>query len=193
MRKGANWAIVIGAAVVAGLGLLCIFAGLIALTGGFGWFTVSRGGPEAGRGFALRGSSLQAEPSGERPKGYSSNGELIYFTGTNEQGQRIPFNGGPMWLFMHGGSCASCHGPDGRGGALVMMGTKIPGNIRYHHLIEEEHEEGEEHPPYTDELIKRAITEGLKPAGEPLDWTMPRWRMSEEDLGDLLEFLKTLD
>lgn len=174
MRKGANWAIIIGAAVVAGLGLLCIFSSLIDLTGGFGWFTASRGGPEVGRG-------------------YSSNGELIYFTGTNEQGQRIPFRGGPMWLFMHGGSCAGCHGPDGRGGAPVMMGTKIPGDISYHHLIEEEHEEGEEHPPYTDELIKRAITEGLNPAGEPLDWTMPRWRMSEKDLGDLLEFLKTLD
>jgi hypothetical protein len=71
------------------------------------------------------------------------------------------------------------------------MGTEIPGDIRYHHLIEEEHEE--EHPPYTDELIKRAITEGLNPAGEPLDRTMPRWRMSEEDLDDLVEFLKTLD
>jgi hypothetical protein len=74
-----------------------------------------------------------------------------------------------------------------------MMGTEIPGDIRYHHLTEEEHEEGEEHPPYTDELIKRAITEGLNPAGEPLDRTMPRWQMSEKDLDDLLEFLKTLD
>lgn len=44
-----------------------------------------------------------------------------------------------------------------------------------------------------NELIKRAITEGLNPAGEPLDRTMPRWQMSEEDLDDLLEFLKTLD
>ena len=172
MRKGGNWVIFTGAAVVVGLALLCVLVGLMALTGGFGWFTVSRGGPEAGRD-------------------YSSNGELIYFTGTNEQGERIPFSDGPMWLFMHGGGCAGCHGPDGRGGAPVMMGTEIPGDIRYHHLIEEEHEE--EHPPYTDELIKRAITEGLNPAGEPLDRTMPRWRMSEEDLDDLVEFLKTLD
>jgi cytochrome c oxidase subunit 2 len=75
-----------------------------------------------------------------------------------------------------------------------MMLTEIPPDIRYHHLIEEEeHGEGEEHPPYTDELIKRAITEGLDPAGEPLDLTMPRWQMSERDLDDLLGFLKTLD
>lgn len=75
-----------------------------------------------------------------------------------------------------------------------MMGTEVPGDIRYRHLIEEEeHEEGEEHPPYTDELIKRAITLGVNPAGEPLDLTMPRWRLSDQDLDDLLEFLKTLD
>ena len=32
-----------------------------------------------------------------------------------------------------------------------------------------EHEEGEEHPPYTDETIKRAITQGVEPDGEPLE------------------------
>jgi cytochrome c oxidase subunit 2 len=87
--------------------------------------------------------------------------------------------------------CASCHGPNGRGGAPVMMGTEIPPDIRYHHLIEEEHEAGEAHPPYTDETIKRAITEGVEPDGEPMDLTMPRWQMSERDFDDLLEFLKT--
>jgi len=64
-------------------------------------------------------------------------------------------------------------------------------------LTSEEHgeggEEGMEHEPYTDEDIKRAITEGIEPDGEPLDWPMPRWTMSDEDLDDLIEFLKTLD
>lgn len=32
-----------------------------------------------------------------------------------------------------------------------------------------EHGEGEEHPPYTDETIKRAITQGVEPDGEPLE------------------------
>ena len=70
-------------------------------------------------------------------------------------------------------------------------------DIRYQTLTAEEHgEEGKEemeHGPYTDEDIKRAITEGVEPDGEPLDWPMPRWSMSDEDLDDLLEFLKTLD
>ncbi len=63
-----------------------------------------------------------------------------------------------------------------------MMGTAIPEDIRYAVLTGKEHPEGEEkmdHPPYTDVTIKRAITQGLDPAGDPLDWTMPRWQMSE--------------
>ena len=120
----------------------------------------------------------------------STNGEQIYFTGVNERGEAIKFNGGPMWLSMHGGSCVSCHGIDGRGGLNVMMGTETPSDIRYKALTEG-HEEGE-HPPYTDELIRRAVREGLNPAGEVLDPTMPRWSISDEDLDDLIEYLKVL-
>jgi hypothetical protein len=63
---------------------------------------------------------------------------------------------------------------------------------------EEEHEEepgqGEhrEHPPYTEVTLKRAITEGVDPAGERFDDEMPHWRMSRQDLDDLVEFIKTL-
>ena len=170
MNARSAWVVVVVAAVLVGLALVCC----VAL--GFGGYLVTRPGAESAQ-----------------PQEYVSNGQMIYFTGRNQQGERIPFDGAPRWLYMHGGSCASCHGPDGRGGAPVMMGTEIPGDIRYSHLTEEEHEEGEEHPPYTDELIKRAITLGLNPAGEPLDPTMPRWRMSDQDLDDVIQYLKTLN
>jgi cytochrome c oxidase subunit 2 len=170
MNSRTGWIVVIVAAVLVGVALVCC----VAL--GLGGYLLVRPVTED-----------------EEPQVYVSNGETIYFTGRNDRGERIPFDGAPMWLSTHGGSCATCHGADGRGGAPVMMGTEIPGDIRYTHLTEEEHEEGEEHPPYTDELIKRAIALGLNPAGEPLDPTMPRWRMSDRDLNDLIEFLKTLD
>lgn len=172
MNSRTTWIVVVVAAVLVGLALVCCVAFA------FGGYLV------------IRPTSRGAEPQED-----ASSGQQIYFTGRNERGERIPFEGGPMWLYMRGGSCAVCHGADGRGGAPVMMGTEIPGDIRYHHLIEEEHEEEgeEEHPPYTDEQIKRAVTLGVNPAGEPLDLTMPRWRMSDQDLDDLLEFLKTLD
>ncbi|MFQ5741480.1 MAG: c-type cytochrome, partial [Acidobacteriota bacterium] len=103
--------------------------------------------------------------------------------------------GGPMWLAMHGGGCVNCHGVHGRGGVPVPMGTKLPPDIRYKLLTEKEphaHGAGEGHPVYTDELIKRAITQGLNPVGKPLDSTMPRWQMTDEDLSDLIAYLKTL-
>jgi len=126
---------------------------------------------------------------------YSSNGERIYWTGINDRGEQIPFSGGPPWLYMHGGGCVECHGEDGRGGKPVMMVREIPEDIRYEALVSGEHEEeGEkEHvEQYTDELIIRAIREGLDPDGKPLDAGMPRWRLSDRDVRDVVEYLKTL-
>ncbi|MDF1532578.1 MAG: cytochrome c [Methanosarcinales archaeon] len=122
---------------------------------------------------------------------FQSNGERIYYTGYNDLEERIPTTRGPMWLYMHGGGCVDCHGVNGRGGVPVMMGVEIPPDITYDALTGE-HGEEEEHPPYTNESIKTAIKDGLDPAGEPLDPTMPRWQMSDADLDDMVEYLKTL-
>jgi mono/diheme cytochrome c family protein len=76
----------------------------------------------------------------------------------------------------------------------MMMGSFDAPDIRYSTLTGEEHgDEHEEHPPYTDETLKQAITQGLDPAGEPLDWVMPRWTMTDEQLDELLDYLKALD
>ena len=72
-----------------------------------------------------------------------------------------------------------------------MMGIFKAPDIRYKTLTQPGRDE-EEHEPFSDEDIKRAITQGVEPNGELLKWPMPRWTMSEADLNDLLEFLKTL-
>ena len=119
---------------------------------------------------------------------FSSVGERIYFTGVGNDGP-IPLRGGPPWLGMRGGGCAACHGSDGQGGLAIMMSNKVAPAISFKALIEEE----EEDPPWNEKLIKRAITDGIDPAGKPLDSTMPRWGMSDEDLNEIIKFLKTLD
>jgi cytochrome c oxidase subunit II len=136
--------------------------------------------------------------SGRPQQEFESNGERIYFTGTSDSGDDIRADMPGMQRMMAGGmACVDCHDTDGRGGTFsMMMGTYTAPDIRYATLTEEEHmdEEGEEgHPPYTDDTIKRAITEGINPGGEELEWPMPRWEMSESDLNDLLAFLKTLE
>jgi mono/diheme cytochrome c family protein len=126
---------------------------------------------------------------------YSSNGERIYYLGIGSEGKRIPIRGGPHWLYAMGGSCVNCHGQDGSGGFPIMMGTKVSSDIRYERLVSRQHnhEDENEESIYTEEDIRRAITDAVMPSGKPLDSTMPSWKMSEEDLSDLINFLKTLD
>jgi len=57
-------------------------------------------------------------------------------------------------------------------------------------------DEGDEHggdaADYDLETFRLGIVEGKHSDGEPLDPNMPRWTMSEEDLNDLLDYLKSL-
>jgi cytochrome c oxidase subunit II len=126
----------------------------------------------------------------------ASNGERIFFTGNSETGPSITSQMQGMHRMSSGSmACADCHGPDGRGGTVRMMMSSFEApDIRYHTLTGAEHDDDHAaHPPYTDEDIKRAITEGVDPSGEPLEWLMPRWEMTEEQLNDLIDFLKTLE
>jgi len=174
-ENGKSWLLVIGGGVMVGL-LLVAFVGL------FLWFV----GPLNGVGGTSR---------------FESNGAQIYFTGTSQRGTPIRAEMGAGMGRMRGSrlTCASCHGPDGRGGEIQMMMRviEVP-DIRYETLISGEHgghaqEDEEAHQSYTEETIKRAITEGVEPDDEPLEWPMPRWSMRDEDLDDLVSFLKTLD
>ncbi len=66
------------------------------------------------------------------PGAFRSNGERIYFTATSDRGTAITFTGDPASSsgMMMGGrfACASCHGPDGRGGEHNMGGNDMGGN-----------------------------------------------------------------
>ncbi len=92
---------------------------------------------------------------------------------------------------MHSGmlSCAECHGSNGKGRAGRMMMWSFEAlDIRYSSLAAGHDEE----EPYTDDLIKRAITKGIDSSGKRLESPMPVWQMSETDLNDLVEYLKSL-
>lgn len=85
----------------------------------------------------------------------------------------------------YGMVCATCHGPEGKGGVYLAMGAVKTPSIQYKVLTAPE--EG-----YTDTLIKQAITKGLEPDGKNLNSFMPRWSMTDKDQADLLAFLKAL-
>lgn len=121
---------------------------------------------------------------------FGSNGERIYFTATSERGTAITYTGGPAsngWMMMGGDghlACASCHGPDGRGGlhSMGMMQVMEAKDIRWSVL------EGEFDP----EKFRLAVVEGIDPDGTQMKTDMPRWNISNDDLADLIDYLKTL-
>jgi cytochrome c oxidase subunit 2 len=131
------------------------------------------------------------------PGSFDSNGEQIYFTGVDQDGQRIGYTGGPFPGMMMDSSlsCASCHGTDARGGLHTMhMQTMDAPDIRWEALLhdEDEEHEGDDHGEYDFEAFKMAVVEGKHPNGEELDDDMPRWQISDEDLADLAEYLMSL-
>ena len=143
------------------------------------------GGGPGGSGSEIGGQNI--------PISYLPNGERIYYTGISDSGRPIGKYGGPMWLNMRGGGCVSCHGEDGRGGVPVPMGSAIPPDISYYALTDAHQDpgNGHTHQPYSEELIKRAIVRGINAEGKSLNSTMPRWQMSDGDLQDLMDYLKS--
>ncbi len=138
-----------------------------------------------------------------RISNFDSNGARIYFTARNEMGERIRYSGGsPFGGTMMASSltCASCHGADGRGGLHTMhMQVMDAPDIRWSTLSSGEHgdhddDSDDEHSEgaYDQEDFFRAVREGIEPDGHTLSSDMPKWRMSDNDLTDLLHFLETL-
>ena len=132
---------------------------------------------------------------GDGPSEFVSNGERIYFTGSSASGIPINAVGGDghmnMHMRMHGTGCVTCHGVDREGGRLwPQFWTKAPA-LTTEALFTDDHADGHgDHGNYDAESLRRAITDGVDPAGKQLDPAMPRWSMSRSDLDDLVAYLQ---
>ena len=88
--------------------------------------------------------------------------------------------------------CVNCHGHDGQGRP---EGGVIPSNLSWDALTKPyglTHPNGRTHPAYTERSLRRAITMGIDPAGNPLNKAMPRFQLSMADATDLVAYLKKL-
>ena len=128
-----------------------------------------------------------------------ANGERIYFTGLDWKGEQIPYSDGPDFSGMMMGSyltCATCHGPTGSGGQHTMpMQVMYAPPINGDALIEMMNEESGETPQpggYSIDSFRSAVVEGKHPDGDTLNTDMPRWAINDQDLEELLAFLKTI-
>ena len=174
------------------LAIAAVVIGATSYADQYGYYSQRGYGSMVGGMGGMGGNMMGSGMMGNRynKDSFSSNGERIYYTGTDSTGRRIGFEGGPMWLNMRGGSCVNCHGTNGKGGVPVMMGTEIPADLT--NLYAPHSHGAEKMVLYNDDLLKRAITKGIDANGERLDPTMPRWHMPEKDLNDLVAYIKTL-
>jgi ABC-type branched-subunit amino acid transport system substrate-binding protein len=88
--------------------------------------------------------------------------------------------------------CANCHGRDGKGRP---EGGVTPTDITWASLTKPygvNGSSGRRHPPYDQKLLKRAIAMGIDPAGNELHVAMPRYRMTAQDMADLVAYLTKL-
>lgn len=119
---------------------------------------------------------------------FNSNGERIFYTATSERNGALKFTGGPAaggWMMMHGRTaCVTCHGVDGKGGRRGMgpMATMEAKDIRWSTLTKE----------FSEPQFAVLLREGREPDGKMLSTDMPRWQIADDDITDLVTFLKTL-
>jgi hypothetical protein len=120
-------------------------------------------------------------------------GRQLYDRGTSATGAAVTASIGPGTPVPGAVlPCSNCHGLDGLGRA---EGGIVPANVTWDALTKPygvTRADGRTRPPYTERLVKRAITMGLDPDGKPLHKAMPRYTLTLADASDLVAYLKAL-
>jgi ABC-type branched-subunit amino acid transport system substrate-binding protein len=121
-------------------------------------------------------------------------GQQIYRSGVGSSVQGITAALGNSGIELPGSAiaCANCHGREGLG---KNEGGLTPPNITWQALTRPygaAAATGRNRSPYTEASLKRAISMGFDSAGNRLHEAMPRYRMTHEDIADLIAYLKKL-
>ncbi|HEX4962270.1 MAG TPA: ABC transporter substrate-binding protein [Thermoanaerobaculia bacterium] len=121
-------------------------------------------------------------------------GRQVYLEGTSPAGHEIVavMSDSSVEVPASTVPCGGCHGRDGKGkpeGGLIPSDLTWPALTKPYGVT---HPGGRKHPPYDVKLLKRAISLGIDPAGNKLNTAMPRFRMSLEDMEDLVAYLQQL-
>jgi ABC-type branched-subunit amino acid transport system substrate-binding protein len=90
-------------------------------------------------------------------------------------------------------NCAGCHGRRGEG---KTEGGVSAGNLTWSNLTKSyghTHPSGRKHGAFTESSFTTTVVRGVDPAGNELAVAMPRYRISIEDMNDLIAYIKRLE
>jgi ABC-type branched-subunit amino acid transport system substrate-binding protein len=120
-------------------------------------------------------------------------GKAIYLRGASPSGKEIAAMVGDLDVPASTMTCAGCHGLRGEG---KTEGGVTAGNLMWTNLLKpygHTHPSGRKHGPFNESSFARSLVQGLDPAGNELAVAMPRFKMSSEDVADLIAYLKRIE
>src|ERR1041384_1224287 len=120
-------------------------------------------------------------------------GKAFYLRGESASGQEITALMGEVDVPASTLPCAGCHGNRGEG---KTEGGVTAGNMTWSHLTKpygHTDEGGRKHAAFSEAFFVRAMTSGLDPAGNKLAVAMPTYRMLQEDMANLIAYLKRIE
>lgn len=120
-------------------------------------------------------------------------GKALYLRGESSNGQELTALVGEVDVPASTMPCAGCHGLRGEG---KTEGGVTAGNLTWSNLLKpygHTHPTGRRHGPFGEASFIRAVTNGQDPDGNQLAVAMPRYRMSPEEMADLIAYLKRIE
>jgi ABC-type branched-subunit amino acid transport system substrate-binding protein len=120
-------------------------------------------------------------------------GRAIYFRGETSSKKEVTAMIGDVDVPASTVNCAGCHGRRGEG---KTEGGVTAGNLTWNNLIKpygHTHPNGRKHGPFTESSFAMAVVRGVDPGGNNLVVAMPRYRLSIEDMNDLIAYIKRLE
>jgi ABC-type branched-subunit amino acid transport system substrate-binding protein len=120
-------------------------------------------------------------------------GRAIYLRGESLAGRPIIPSIGDLEVPASTVQCGGCHGRRGEG---KTEGGVTAGNLTWSNLTKSyghTHPNGRKHGPFTEASFIFAVVHGVDPDRKPLAAAMPRYRMSAEDMSDLIAYLKQIE
>ncbi len=120
-------------------------------------------------------------------------GKAFYLRGETASGQEVTALMSDIDVPASTLTCAGCHGLRGQG---ITEGGVTAGPLTWSFLTKpygHSDEGGRKHPAFSETSFVRMLTLGLDPAGNKLAVAMPTYRMSQEDMANLIAYLKRIE
>ena len=120
-------------------------------------------------------------------------GKALYLRGESSSGKEITALLGDLDVPASTLTCAGCHGARAEG---KTEGGVTAGNLTWSNLVKSyghTHDSGRQHGAFTENSFIRALTSGVDPANNKLAVAMPIYHMPQQDMSDLIAYLKRVE